>query len=135
MRAGKAAYVGGRAALGEEWLCNDARLFQIRTGHFPLNDYLFGFKRAESASCPACGRHNESPQHFILDCPTYAHERWPLIARKNREEKKYANNLGKPKNAVKSIDFIQATGRLTYTPPIREGGETGPRRVAAVAET
>jgi ribonuclease HI len=109
-------------------------LFQLRTGHFPLNEYLYRFKRAESTSCPACGHLNESPQHFILDCPAYTHERWPLIVRKNREEKKYANIIEKPKNAIKLIDFIQATGRLTYMPPVRGGGVTVTRCEVAVEE-
>jgi hypothetical protein len=50
-------------------------LFQLHTGHIPLNAYLHRFKRTESAKCPACGYHNETPQHFLLNCPAYAHER------------------------------------------------------------
>jgi ribonuclease HI len=50
-------------------------LFQLRTGHIPLNAYLHRFKRTESAKCPACRYHNETPQHFLLNCPGYAHER------------------------------------------------------------
>jgi ribonuclease HI/exonuclease III len=105
-------------------------LFQLRTGHFPLNEYLYRFKRAESASCPACGFHTETPQHYILDCPAYAHERWPLIARKSREGKKYTNIIGKPSNAITLINFIHASGRLTYKPPTitNGGGEMGARR-------
>jgi ribonuclease HI len=109
-------------------------LFQLRTGHFPLNEYLFRFKRAESSKCPACGHHSKTPQHFILDCPTYAHERWALIARKGREGKKYANIIGKPKNAITLINFIHATGRLKYTPPVRGGAEAGGRRGVAAME-
>jgi hypothetical protein len=111
-------------------------LFQLRTGHFPLNEYLFRFKRAESTKCPACGHPSETPQHFLLDCPTYAHERWPLIARKGREGRKYANIIGKPANAITLINFIHATGRLTYTPPTRGGaggaGAGGGRGAAEV---
>ena len=34
---------------------NDAsRIFQLRTGHVPLNAYLERFKRVDRASCPAC---------------------------------------------------------------------------------
>ena len=50
-------------------------LFQLRTGHFPLNAYLFRFKRSVNAHCPACGHPNKTPQRFLLDRPVYAHER------------------------------------------------------------
>ena len=58
---------------------NDAsRIFQLRTGHVPLNAYLERFKRADSAQCPACGHPRENAQHFLMDCPAYKHERWLL---------------------------------------------------------
>ena len=88
-------------------------LYQIRTGHFPLNAYLHRFKRMESASCPACGHSNETPQHFILDCPAYAHERWSLISGKSQKNREYAAIIGKTENAIELIAYIQATGRLT----------------------
>ena len=52
-------------------------LFQLRTGHFPLNAYLHRFKHTETVHCPACGHHTETPQHFLLDCPAHAHEDGP----------------------------------------------------------
>ena len=43
---------------------NDAsRIFQLRTGHVPLNAYLECFKRADSVRCPACGHRRENVQH------------------------------------------------------------------------
>ena len=54
-------------------------IFQLRVGHAPLNGYLHWFKRVESARCPACGGARETPEHFILRCPKYAHERWALL--------------------------------------------------------
>ena len=105
-------------------------LFQLRTGHIPLNAYLFRFKRAESAHCPACGHPNETPQHFLLDCPAYAHERWPLITGKSQKKKEFAHLVGKAKNAVLIITFIQATGRFRQVTRIREGSsrEAGPAK-------
>ena len=87
-------------------------LFQLRIGHFPLNAYLHRIKRAENASCPACGHHKETPQHFLLDCPKYAHERWPLMARKSSKNREYANLIRSNKNPIPIIDYIQATGQL-----------------------
>ena len=95
-------------------------LFQLRTGHFPLNAYLFRFKRTESAQCPACRHPSETPQHFLLDCIAYAHERWPLIAGKSQKKKEFAYILGNEKDAIPLIDFIQATGRFRQETRIRE---------------
>lgn len=87
-------------------------LFQLRTGHFPLNACLHRVKRAETASCPACRHHKETTQHFLLDCPIYAHERWPLIAQKSPENREYANLIREGKNAILITDYIQAMGRF-----------------------
>ena len=90
-----------------------SQLYQTRTGHFPLNAYLHRFKRTESASCSACGHSNETPQHFILNCLAYAHERWLLISGKSQKNREYTAIIGKTKNVIELIVYIQATGRLT----------------------
>jgi len=51
---------------------------QLRITHMPLNSYLKRCKRTGSSRCPACGAENESISHFLLICPSYAHERWLL---------------------------------------------------------
>jgi ribonuclease HI len=58
-----------------------SRIFQLRDGHVPLNQYLFRFKRVDDPRCLACGHPNETVEHFIVYCPKYAHERWPLLWR------------------------------------------------------
>ena len=40
----------------------------------PLNGYLHKIKRVATAACPACGHLNETPQHYIMECPTYKRE-------------------------------------------------------------
>lgn len=70
-----------------------SKIFQLRAGHVPLNAYLYRFKRKESAQCPACGVSKETPQHFLLECPTYAHERRKLGLKKGEMEIKYADIL------------------------------------------
>jgi ribonuclease HI len=47
-------------------------LFQLRTGHIPLNRYLHCFKLVDSLRCPGCGDPDESVLHFLLQCPAYA---------------------------------------------------------------
>ena len=55
-----------------------SKIFQLRSGHVPLNAYLHWFKRKESMQCPACGTQKETLQHFLLECPAYVHERRKL---------------------------------------------------------
>ncbi|KAH8996799.1 hypothetical protein EDB92DRAFT_1769756, partial [Lactarius akahatsu] len=86
-------------------------LYQIRVGHFPLNAYLHRFKRADSPSCLACGHHTESAQHFLLDCPAYAHERWVLTRKRSPTDTDFAKLITNPKSAVQVATFIQETGR------------------------
>jgi hypothetical protein len=97
-------------------------LYQMRIGHIPLNAYLFRVKRAENASYPACGHYKEITQHFLLDCPTYAHERWPLLAGESQRNQEYAKLLEDTKNAIPLIDYIQATGRFKQDAATNGGG-------------
>jgi hypothetical protein len=46
-------------------------LFQLRTGHVPLNKHLHCILKAPSSICEACNQKNESIYHFILECPVY----------------------------------------------------------------
>jgi hypothetical protein len=59
-------------------------IFQLRVGHALLNDYLYHYKITNSARCLACSDPYETVEHFLLHCPKYAHERWPLLAYYNR---------------------------------------------------
>ena len=102
-------------------------LFQIRVGHIPLNEYLHRFKRMAHSNCPACGQEVESTQHFVLDCPKYAHERWALFAGKNQKNKEFANLIGKEENALSLTTYIQATGRFRADRTLDGGREGGPR--------
>ena len=96
-------------------ICREAasKTFQLRSGHIPLNVYLHRFKLAESAQCPACGAPRETPQHFILECPAYDHERRrSLKPRRGRSELKYAEILGRKNEAVALAHYIMDTGRF-----------------------
>jgi hypothetical protein len=64
-------------------------LFQIQIRHFLLNTYLHRFKQMVGTNCPACDFHSETAQHFLLDCPIYAHKRWPLLRGKRPNDEEY----------------------------------------------
>ncbi|KAG1722076.1 uncharacterized protein EDB91DRAFT_1008627, partial [Suillus paluster] len=46
-------------------------LFQLRTGHAPLNKHLFRISRSPTATCQQCHKGTESVHHFLLTCPAY----------------------------------------------------------------
>ena len=89
-----------------------SKIFQIRSGHVPLNAYLHRFKRKESAQCPACGAQKETPQHFLLECPAYTHERRKLKQRRGELEAKFAELVTSEKKTIALAQYIQATGRF-----------------------
>lgn len=94
-----------------------SKMFQLRTGHIPLNAYLHRFKRKASANCPACGAERETPQHFLLECPAYAYERGKLKARRGSKEKKIAELLSKEDGMAALAGYIQATDRFKQEDP------------------
>ncbi|KAF9542354.1 hypothetical protein CPC08DRAFT_620124, partial [Agrocybe pediades] len=54
-------------------------LVQLRTGHFPLNDYLHKRKLAPSPICRACNeQQRETIDHLIKECPAYQEHRRQL---------------------------------------------------------
>lgn len=59
------------------------------------------------------GTSKETPQHFILECPAYAHERSKLKPKKGSRELKYANILSKEEGVLALAKYIQETGRFT----------------------
>ncbi|PBK67692.1 hypothetical protein ARMSODRAFT_845923, partial [Armillaria solidipes] len=53
----------------------EASMFtQLRTGHVPLNAYLFRSRAALSPNCPHCNV-PETVTHFLLVCRRYSEER------------------------------------------------------------
>ena len=88
---------------------------QLRLTHIPLNSYLYRFKRADSTRCPACGADEESIAHFLLLCPSYAHERWALArqAKKNSKGFSLESLLGEPCQVIPLANFINATHRFS----------------------
>ncbi|KAF9554023.1 hypothetical protein CPC08DRAFT_607889, partial [Agrocybe pediades] len=47
-------------------------LIQLRTGHLPLNDYLYKWKLSPSPTCPACTTNrDETLDHILTECPAY----------------------------------------------------------------
>ena len=90
-------------------------LFQLRSGHAPLNAHLYKIGVADSPFCPTCHREHETVFHFIRTCPTYRLQREQLQARfKGRDPP--IKFLLTDADAVKPLfEFIHNTKRLRKT--------------------
>jgi len=91
-----------------------SRIAQLRLGHTPLNKYLKRMRRVDSARCPACGDDEETPEHYLFHCPSYAHERWALAqqAIKLRKALTMETLLEEPEMARTLAKYIRATHRF-----------------------
>ena len=87
---------------------------QLYIGHVPLNEYLNRFKKVDSSRCPACGARSETVQHFLLECPGYAHERWMLKKRFSGRKKALTleNLLGDAEAILPLTNYISASHRF-----------------------
>ena len=84
-----------------------------RLGHIPLNSYLYRFKRADKANCPACGEDFKSPSQFLLSCRSYAFERWALERQvKKKNSPTLETLLGDPDLGLSLANYIDGTGRF-----------------------
>ena len=84
-------------------------IFQLRVGHALLNGYLYRFKKVDSPQCLACRHPKETPEHFLLHCPSYAHKHWPIINQKRGRHPKFTESLSNPKLLLPLANYIKAT--------------------------
>jgi ribonuclease HI len=91
-----------------------SRIAQFRLNHAPVNQFLKRIGRVDKARCPACGADEETIEHFLLACPSYAYERWALEqqAKKIRERLTVETLLGKSDMAISLANYIEATQRF-----------------------
>ena len=87
-------------------------IFQLRVGHAPLNEYLHRFKKVDSPQCPACGHLKEMPEHYLLQCPSYAHERWPILIKSGGRPPQITKLLSSPKLLGSLANYIEAMERF-----------------------
>ena len=87
-------------------------IFQLRVGHAPLNQYLHRFKKVDSSQCPACGHPKETAEHFLLQCPKYAHERWPILNARGGRPPTFTKLLSNPGLLLPLANYMDATGRF-----------------------
>ena len=93
---------------------NTSRIAQLRLGHAPINKYLKCMRQVDSTRCPACGDDEETLEHFLLHCPSYAHKIWALAqwASKLLKALMIETLLGEPEMARTLAKYIRATNQF-----------------------
>ena len=87
-------------------------LFQLRSGHAPLNAHLYKIGVVDTPFCPACHQGHETVFHFIRMCPTCRVRRERLQARLKGRDPPIRFLLTNA-DAVKPLfEFIHNTKRI-----------------------
>ena len=87
-------------------------LVQLRTGRLPLNGYLHRISKAPSPLCSTCRQALETVHHFLIDCPTWRHERWHVAKKLGRDAKSLSRLLNTRKGIGEVFKFVGQTGRF-----------------------
>ena len=89
-------------------------IFQLRSGHLPLNEYLhrFNIDTGHEARCPKCEETKETVYHFLMECPAYAAARRKAHFGIHREPKNLKFLLGNEKGIKKTLKFVGFTERF-----------------------
>lgn len=91
-------------------------IFQLRSGHCPLNAYLFRFKRHKTGLCNGC-MVPETVEHFLLHCRRYNRHRAHFRKKASKARLKInllslKDLLDTPKLFVHLADFVLHTKRF-----------------------
>ena len=86
-----------------------AAIFQLCTGHAPLNKHLHRISKADNPSCPHCPDHDETVTHFLLHCPRYERQRAHLCYAIQRKARQIPKLLSDPKCTPHLLRFIHET--------------------------
>lgn len=95
-----------------------AAIFQIRSGHCPLNEYLRRFNHHPTGKCDIC-KSPETVSHFILYCKNFKQQRRTFRKRLQEDEIKVnqyslTSWLNTPDAYPRLAEFILNTGQFTY---------------------
>ena len=91
-----------------------SHISQLRLSHTPINQFLKCIRMVDSTRCPACREEEETIEHYLLACPSHAHERWALNrqARKIRKQLSLKTLLGEQKMTTPLAKYIEVTQRF-----------------------
>ncbi|KAF8597152.1 hypothetical protein BDV93DRAFT_404441, partial [Ceratobasidium sp. AG-I] len=87
-------------------------LFQLTTGHVPLQAHLARLRAADSNVCPHCSSAPETVAHFILRCPIFASERHQHLTSRGLKFLNLSFLLSSSSALSPLFRYIRATGRF-----------------------
>ncbi|KZV70474.1 hypothetical protein PENSPDRAFT_561026, partial [Peniophora sp. CONT] len=87
-------------------------LFQLRSGHAPLNAHLHRMKCVEAPTCDRCWADDETVTHFVYECPAWTRERRGMKAAAGKAWRSPAYLFGKDKGIKALLAYVRETGRL-----------------------
>jgi len=90
-------------------------LFQLHTGHAPLNKHLHRIAKVPNPTCQQCHRCKETVHHFLLACPTYTRQCLAIQNELGPQANHLKNLLNNPKCVKPLLRFIASTHRLEQT--------------------
>jgi ribonuclease HI len=88
----------------------ESLLAQLRMGHVGLNAFLFRIKRAETATCPACGNYKDTVAHFLFQCFKYRIARAALP----RSARTFEGLLNTRSHLPALFAYVVASGRFPH---------------------
>jgi hypothetical protein len=87
-------------------------LFQLRSGHVPLNKHLHRIQKADSPTCPCCHQHDETVMHYVMHCPAHKNARREMIRAGGRGARDLSKLLTEPKLFPHLFRFIGHSRRM-----------------------
>jgi hypothetical protein len=95
-----------------------SRLMQIRSGHIPLNSYLFKISKTDSPACRACQNNQgdetppETVTHFLFECEAYTAQRQHLAKKTGSANLNLKAIMGNTKSMRALAIFVTKTRRF-----------------------
>ena len=95
-------------------------MMQLRTGHIPLNSYLFHIKKSGTRRCEQCwarGRLEitETVVHYLFECQAYVAERHDMDRALGRHSRDFKGIMASMKGVKELLKFIGRTARFKNT--------------------
>lgn len=95
-------------------------LMQIRTGHIPLNAYLYKIKKSVTSRCDACWgiglwTITETVVHYLFECQAYAAERYDMDRALGRHARDLKGILSHMDGVKELLKYMGRTGRFKMT--------------------
>lgn len=93
-------------------------MIQLRSGHIPLNGYLFRIAKSETALCQECldienGVHRlETVNHFLYECAAFEQEREELITKIKRRHLNLRDIMSSTDRMKALATYVNKTGRF-----------------------